>query len=147
MTTIRLFRPRVVNPLVNPVVTWSDVMDRFFENDNRLDYGYSSPKTNILETEDSYKIEMLVPGVSKSDVKIELENDVLTISKSVKQDEEENTTYRLREFVNGTFERRFSMPDNVNAENIKADYNNGILTLTIAKKEEAKPVKRAISIE
>lgn len=147
MTTIRLFRPRVVSPVVNPVATWSDVMDRFFENDNRLDYGYSSPKTNIIETEDSYKIEMLIPGVSKSDVKIELENDVLTVSKSVKQDEEENTAYRLREFVNGTFERKFSMPDDVNAESIKADYNNGILTLTIAKKEEAKPVKRAISIE
>lgn len=147
MTMIRLFHPRVGSPVVNPVATWSDVLDRFFENDNRLDYGYSSPKTNIMEIEDSYKIEMFIPGVSKSDIKIELENDVLTVSKSVKQDEEENITYRLREFANGTFERKFSLPDDVNAENIKADYNNGILTLTIAKKEEAKPVKRAISIE
>ncbi len=143
---IRLFRPRVVSPVVNPVATWSDMLDRFFENDNRLDYGYSSPKTNIMENEDSYKIEMFIPGVSKSDIKIELENDVLTVSKSVKQDGEETTTYRLREFANGAFERKFSLPDDVNAENIKADYSNGILTLTIAKKEEAKPVKRAISI-
>lgn len=147
MTMIRLFSPRVVSPVVNPMATWSNMMDRFFENDSRLDYTNSSPKTNIMENEDSYRIEMYIPGVTKADIKIELENDVLTVSKPVKQDEEEHTTYRLREFASGTFERKFSLPDDVNAESIKADYSNGILTLTIAKREEAKPVKRAISIE
>jgi HSP20 family protein len=145
MTTIRLFRPKLVNPVA---ASWNDVLNTFFENDNRLDTDYAaSPKTNIIENADSYKVELSVPGVSKSDIKIEVENDVLTISKSVKQDEDENMTFRLHEFRIGAFERKFTLPDHVNTEDIKADYNNGILSITLLKKEEAKPVKRAINIE
>jgi HSP20 family protein len=148
MTTIRLFHPRVVNPVNQSLSSWSDVLDRFFENDNRLDQGYCDfPKANIIENDNSYKIEMYVPGVSKSDIKIELENEVLKVSKQVKQDAEEDAVYRLREFGSGAFERRFTLPDDVKTEDIKADYSDGILAITLTKKEETKPVKREISIE
>lgn len=147
MTMIKLFRPRVVANGNNPLTTWSDVLDRFFEHDNRLDFGYrNTPKTNIIEKDDHYRIDMFVPGVSKADLKIEVENDVLTISKPVKQDEED-VEYRLREFGTDNFERRFTLSNDIKTDEIKADYVNGILTLTLPKKEEAKPVKREINIK
>lgn len=146
MTMIKLFRPRVAQNGNSEFSTWSDVLDRFFENDNRLDFGYhSSPKTNIVEKEDHYRIDMYVPGVAKSDLKVEVENDLLTISKSVKQDKED-ANYLVYEFGDQTFERRFSLPDDVNTENVKADYVNGILSVTLWKKEEAKTIKKEISI-
>jgi HSP20 family protein len=147
MTMIKFFRPRVVTNGNSPLTTWSDILDRYFENDNRLDYGNSSsPKVNIIENDGHYRIDMYVPGVSKADLKIEVEKDVLTISKPVKQDEEE-AEYRLREFNIGYFERRFTLSDDIKSDEIKADYVNGILSVTLPKKEEAKPVKREISIQ
>jgi HSP20 family protein len=148
MTTIRLFHPSVVNRANQSLSAWSDVLEKFFENDNRLDHGHcNAPKTNIIEKDDSYRIDIYVPGISKSDIKLEVEKDVLTISKSEKQEAEDGGTYRLREFDCNSFERRFTLSDDVNVENIKADYNNGILSVTLTKKEEVKPIKRAISIE
>lgn len=95
---------------------------------------------NVAENEDAFRLEIAAPGWSKDDFNIEVDQDVLTVSaeKEVKEDEVK-PKYLRKEFGTGTFKRRFSLPDTVDAQAIKAEYVNGILEVTLPKKEEAKP--------
>jgi len=102
------------------------------------------PAVNIIEGKDEYKIEVAAPGLSKEDFKVELDGNVLTISSEKEQKKEEKDENVLRrEFCYSSFRRSFTLPDDVNIEKIKASHNDGILTVTLPKKEEAKakPVK------
>ena len=105
--------------------------------------------TNIAEDKDAFHLEMAVPGFRKEDFKINLEKDVLTISSEMEQDEkkDENTgiNYRMREFGHKTFCRSFKLSEEINKEDIKAEYVNGILKIMLPKKEEVK-VSREIQI-
>ena len=107
------------------------------------------PATNISETEQDYRVEMAVPGYSKEDFKINLEKDVLSISTETKNteknDEQAEMNFRMREFGRRNFCRSFSIPEAVDKEGIKAEYQNGILTITLPKKEEVK-VKKEIQV-
>ena len=103
-------------------------------------YGSSLPQVNIKEDDDNFEVEVAVPGLKKGDFNIELENDVLTISseKEVKSDTDENK-YVIREFGYSSFKRTFSLPENkVAGEKVKAKYTDGVLRITLPKKEEAK---------
>jgi HSP20 family protein len=122
------------------------VLDRFFESDNHLDYRASSPKTNVLEFDDHYRLDMYIPGVAKEDLKIEVENNRLTVSKPVQQDQG-SEKFNLQEFESNGFERSFTLSNDIDSANLKADHKNGILSITLPKKEESKPVKREITIE
>jgi len=104
------------------------------------------PSTNVMEDQDAYRIEMAVPGFSKKEINISMEKNILTIS-SEREDEknEEGTTYTRREFGFSDFCRSFTLPESVDQENIKADYKNGILAVTLPKKEEVK-IKKEIQI-
>lgn len=99
------------------------------------------PAVNIMESDNNYVLELSAPGYSKDEIKIELENDVLSISGEHKtsNEEKEGNTYTRREFGYGAFKRSFSLPETVNTDKIEAKYDNGILKLTLTKKEEAKP--------
>jgi HSP20 family protein len=99
-----------------------------------------SPATNIIENEEAFMLEMAVPGFSKKDFKINLEKNTLTISseKEEKAEDNEAQSYRMREFNRKDFCRSFKIPETVNVDDIKAGYKNGILTLTLPKKEEVK---------
>lgn len=107
------------------------------------------PATNITETDQAYQVEMAVPGFSKEDFKINLEKDVLSISTEKenveKKEEQAEMNYRMREFGLRNFCRSFSIPEAVDKDNIKAEYNNGILMITLPKKEVVK-VKREIEV-
>lgn len=97
------------------------------------------PSVNIIENENDFKIEFAAPGVKKEEFNIKLENQVLTVSREVKEEKEEKKeNYTRREFVFGSFSRSFTLPKNVKFEDIKADYNEGILQMTLPKKEETK---------
>lgn len=146
MTTLKFFNPVVARSFNNEVSDWANVLDRFFENDNRLDRSHGYPKTNILEFEDSYRIDMYLPGIAKEDVSIEIENNELIISKEKEQPADENT-YRLREFSSRNFRRVFSLSDDIDTSQPEAKMENGILSVVLRKREEAKPVKRAIEIQ
>jgi len=100
----------------------------------------STPAVNIIEGKDEFRIEVAAPGLHKEDFKINLENDQLTISanKEVKKEENEET-YTRREFSYSSFSRSFTLPDTVDGDKIKASHQNGILTIHVPKKEEAKP--------
>ena len=107
------------------------------------------PATNITETDQAYQVEMAVPGFGKEDFKINLEKDVLSISTEIesaeKTEEQPEMNYRMREFGRRNFCRSFSIPEAVDKDGIKAEYNNGILMITLPKKEVVK-VKKEIQV-
>jgi len=114
---------------------------------NFSDMGTTLPAVNIRETEKSYEVEMAAPGMKKEDFKIELDNNVLTIYSEKTEEREENgkEKYSRKEFNYESFERSFNLPKEVvDEEKIEAHYQNGVLHLTIPKKEKAKqkPVKK-----
>lgn len=94
------------------------------------------PSANITETNAEYKIELAAPGFEKKDFKVEVENRTLTVSsKKEKEEREEKENYRRREFSYQSFSRSFGLPENSLPEKIEAQYDNGILKLTLPKKE------------
>jgi len=97
------------------------------------------PAVNISEGENEFTIEVAAPGLEKKDFKIDLDNDSLTIA-SVREDknEESQDQYTRREFRYNSFSRSFTLPETVDAESISASHKNGVLNVSIPKKEEAK---------
>lgn len=103
---------------------------------------FSMPKVNIQENDDAFLVEMAVPGMKKSDFKVELNHNELIISVDKKKDEKggnENISFLVCEFNYGKFMRKFMLPRDVVAfDQIKAKYEAGILYILIPKKEEAR---------
>ena len=94
------------------------------------------PSVNITEGDKNFKIELVAPGFDKKDFKVETDNGMLTISsEKEKEDKEETDNYRRREFSYSSFRRSFQLPENSIQDKIEAKYENGVLTLTLPKKE------------
>jgi len=108
------------------------------------------PAVNIKESDTNYSLELAAPGKGKDDFIIEIDHNVLTISSEVKTENEQKDDsgrYTRREFGYAAFSRAFTLPDTVNTEDINANYENGVLYVTIPKKQEALPKsKRLIAI-
>ena len=122
---------------------WEDFLTRdvFNWGSNYANTGASMPAVNIKETADTFQVEMAAPGMEKKDFKIELDGHTLTISseKQNEQEQKEGENYNRKEFSYQSFYRTFHLPkDVVNADEIRAKYENGLLRLEIPKKEEAK---------
>jgi HSP20 family protein len=97
------------------------------------------PAVNIKENEKSFMLELAVPGMDKKDLKIDINEDVLTISSESKNEtEEEKDGYKRKEFSYSSFCRSFFIPENVNREKIVASYKDGILNVELPKMEEEK---------
>lgn len=97
----------------------------------------SLPAVNIREDEKNYFLELAVPGMDKKDLKIDINEDVLTISSEIKnENEESNDGYTRKEFSYSSFVRSFYIPENVNRDQIQANYKEGILTVSFPKQEE-----------
>ena len=110
-------------------------------NTNFSNSGTTLPAVNIRETNENFEVEMAAPGMNKEDFHILLEGNTLTITseKSDDQEEKEGEKFSRREFRYQSFQRSFTLPkDVVDVEQINAKYENGILKLSIPKKEEAK---------
>jgi len=104
------------------------------------------PTANISETDKEYLIKAELPEVKKEDVKIELENGIITISGERKMEKEDEDTNDIRiESFYGTFSRSFSLPDNIDASGIRAESKDGVLRVHVPKKASSQP--RPISIE
>jgi HSP20 family protein len=112
--------------------------------------GVSIPAVNIMESDDDFSVLVAAPGKTKEDFNIELDNDVLTISseaKEVKDNTSEDGKFTRKEFSYNSFKRAFSLPETINNQNISATYEQGVLTITLPKKEESKvQAKRMIEI-
>jgi HSP20 family protein len=104
--------------------------------------GATLPATNVKESNDLFTIEVAAPGMKKDNFKIELQNNVLTISADIQHEHEvggADDNYTRREFSYQSFQRSFSLPESsVEGNKISARYNDGILSITIPKREEAK---------
>ena len=134
------------NHVVNPF--FSDVYSLL--NDSVLSdrFAVRTPAVNIAETENEFEVELAVPGLKKEDFKINLEKNVLTVSAEKKAEQvNENKKFSKREYSYNSFTRSFTLPQSADQNKIEADYTDGILKLTIAKKEEAKIVTREITIK
>ena len=97
----------------------------------------STPAVNVRETKNDYAIELAAPGMQKTDFKIGLENNVLSIS-SERLSESSDKSYTRQEFNFSSFKRSFTLPEGADPNHIHANYQNGMLSVNIPKKEEAK---------
>jgi HSP20 family protein len=121
--------------------------DRFFNSPWLR--GQSIPAVNVKENEKGYEVEVAAPGFNKKDFNVAIENNCLTISAEKKDEKEQKeNNYTRREFGYTSFSRTFSLPENIHEEDIKAHYEDGVLKLSLAKKElsQVKP-KKAIDIK
>ena len=146
MTLIRTnnrFYPSVFNQLFNrELVDWSNA--GFSSDDSTL------PAVNILEDDNRIQIEVAAPGMKKEDFKIDLENNRLTVSAEVSSENSESgERYSRKEFSYRSFRRLFNIPvETINGDQIQATYKDGILLVTLPKREELKPKPaRAIEIQ
>ena len=106
------------------------------------------PAVNISETEGDYHIELAAPGLKKEDFKLSLENNVLNIAVEQTTDQRDiQKNYSKREFSYNSFVRSFTLPESADEGAIDATYTDGILRIDIAKREEAKPIRRQIEIK
>ncbi len=131
------------------------IFDDIF-TENKLDVpnyeNFSIPAVNIKENFANFVIEVAVPGLQREKIAIEVEENLLKISSEVSNEKEEtnktedNTKFTRKEFNYSKFKRSFTLPDSVNVDEINATYKEGILTITIPKKEEQKEIKRMVEI-
>jgi HSP20 family protein len=131
----------------NPV---NDLFDGFFNHFPVVkgrEFGWNVPAVNIHETKDDYQLELVAPGLKKEDFKVSVEKGILTISfeKKTEANNKEYKTHR-KEFTVSSFKRSFNVDDKINTEAIQAKYDNGILKLSLPKKEEVKSLTKEIAI-
>ncbi len=130
----RPYRPAPVNSFID------DFFGRSVSDFFGTEFTSSTPSVNIIEKDDVYSIEVAAPGLAKDRFNIELDNDNLIISAEQKEESEttdENGKFTRREFNYSSFKRSFHLSDEIDRENINASYDNGVLTVTVAKKDEA----------
>lgn len=127
---------------------YPDLLDDFF-NDGFFDAvpfaalaktnGAFVPGANVIENSDNFIIELAAPGLDRNDFKVEIKNGILNVSSEKQEEhEEEGKNFRRREFSFAAFNRSFALPDNLLEDKIDAKYQNGILKLTLPKKEAGK---------
>ncbi|WP_035336374.1 Hsp20/alpha crystallin family protein [Dokdonia sp. PRO95] len=108
-------------------------------------FATATPSVNIIEADDSFALQVAAPGLKKENFNIQLDNDLLTISSEIKKEAEsqdaqaaENQKFTRREFNYTSFKRSFNLPESVNTAKITAEYVDGILTIGLPKREEAR---------
>ena len=113
-----------------------DMLSNFFDD---FQTGICIPAVNIIEGKEDFRIEVAAPGLNKSDFSIDVKNNVLFISSEKnQQDENKDEKIMRREFSYSSFNRSFSLPNSVDTDRITANHKDGILSIIIPKKEEAK---------
>ena len=135
-----------------PSTNGGSLLSDFFDDDSfstsRWLGGRSLPAVNIKENDKNYEVEVAVPGFDKKDFTITVENGLLTVSAEKREEKEKkDDNYTRREFGYTSFSRSFTLPQNIREEDVNAKYADGILRLTIPKKEEAGgKTKKAITV-
>jgi len=136
----------------NSLVPFVQIVDDLFSR-NMGDFSGGSlfkaqtPALNILELEKEFKLELAAPGLEKSDFKLHVENNLLTVSVEKKEEKtEQKENYRRREFSFHSFKRSFELPQNVDADAISAKYENGVLSVHVPKVIELNKNGKVIDI-
>lgn len=128
---------------------FNDLFESYF-NDSLLSNRMISrvPGVNISETDNEFVVELAAPGLKKEDFKVNVDKNVLNVSSESKTEKADETKrYNRIEYSYSTFMRSFTLPESVDHSKIDAEYVDGVLRITIAKKEEAKLQSREISIK
>ena len=121
---------------------WFDDFDQLFENAFAVEGEKFIPAVDVSESEEYILISFDLPGMEEKDVKVELENNQLTVSgERVREFKEEKSMTRFSRRQFGQFTRSFQLPDTINSEKVEADYSNGVLKVLLPKKEVTKPKK------
>ena len=144
MTLVKVNNPiaKTFDGILNDIFNEMPALGR-----NLREETFGFPPANITEVTDAYQIEVAAPGLEKTDFNLKLDGDLLTISAEKKQEtKEENAKTIRREFSYKAFKRSFTLDEKINAANIAAKYENGVLQVTLPKKEEVKAVAKEITI-
>jgi HSP20 family protein len=148
MTSLSRTRNRNLNDLQREI---DRMFGRFFPSQSQGDDGASeqavwAPRTDLVESEDAYRIHLDLPGMSKDDLKINYQDNQLTVSGERTSDRTDETEEYVRvERSFGHFYRSFTLPRTVSAEDISATYENGVLSVRVPKTDEVTP--RQIDIQ
>jgi HSP20 family protein len=130
---------------VHEMMTLREAMDRLFDDAftrpvNLRDGGWSAPAIDMYQTDDEVVIKAALPGFKADEVQINVTGDVLVLRGETKHEEEKkDRAWHIREQRWGSFERSIALPTDVRADKANADFENGILTVTLPKAEEVKP--------
>jgi len=137
--------------------TLQDRINRMFDDTFRtisvperedMETGNWTPTVDVVENNDNYLVKADIPGVKKDDLKLDVKDGTLTIKGEKKQEEKvEKNNYIRIERSYGSFVRNFTLPTNVDASKINAKFTDGVLEITIPKKEEAKPKEIKINVQ
>jgi HSP20 family protein len=156
MSLIRWNAARDLPTFPSDVMNMQREINRMFDNffrgglmggDTFASAGWT-PAVDIAERENEYAVRVELPGVSKDDVKITMQNNVLTVRGEKKQEKEtKDANYHRLERSYGSFERSFTLPATVKADRIDASYADGILTISLPKADEAKPKQIEVKVK
>lgn len=146
MTLVRTSHPFAKNldGFVNDIFNdWAPALGKTVREDV---FGF--PPVNITEKADAYQLEVAAPGFEKENFAVKLDGNLLTIAADKKEATKDETAKTIRkEFSHKTFKRSFSLDEKIEAANISAKYENGILLVTLPKKEEVKAIAKEIAIQ
>lgn len=135
--------PMVVEDFFKPWNEW------FTNGNNQLSRSLTLPAVNISEGEDHYELSLAVPGMEKNDFQVDVDGDLLTISSEKEENKTEHEKkFTRKEYNYSSFQRAFTIPDEVNVDKIEASYKNGVLTLSLPYKPGSrKKIAKQIAIK
>lgn len=134
--TIRNLNPRrFYNSITSSSI--SDILDEMLSEFSHTSDKFSEPSINVKETDTLHQIQLSAPGYKKENFKIDIDENLLTISNEFKEEKsEENETWTRKEFKRSSFYRSFFLPRNLNTDEISAKYEDGILYIDVPKIEK-----------
>jgi HSP20 family protein len=132
----KTFTPALFDDFLRPWNTW------FEDTDALWGKGTTMPAVNIVDNKDDFSVSVAVPGMKKEDFNIDVNGNMLTISCEKEENKEQKEAkFTRKEYNYSSFSRSFTLPDEVNKEKINARYEDGVLNLSLPKKEEAKKLQ------
>jgi HSP20 family protein len=145
---------RKANHAWDPFRDFESEMERLFDfpltnrEENRIFDGVWSPAIDLLESRDHFSVKANLPGLSKADIQVSIEDNHLVIKGEKKhQEKKEEKNFTREERFYGSFHRAIVLPSGVDTEKVKASFKNGVLELELPKKEEAKPKQITIDVK
>ena len=139
----------ILRPVIGSFPHWLDhFLQPEFDAATTWQNMKTAPKVNIAESKESFKITFAVPGMNKESFKIQVEKDTLTVSaEAIENKETQDEKLTRQEFRHQAFSRSFFLPDSVNTQAVSAKYENGLLVVTLLKKEDATPQSIQVEIQ
>ncbi len=144
MNSLALFNPNLAAELWNTMD--NDFVDFFPAVTKGSKMGFV-PSVDVMETKENYILDMDLPGLTEKDVEINLKNRMLSISskKEEKKEEKKEGDWLIKERRSSSFTRKFTLPDDIDADKVNATFTNGVLKITIPRKTEEVAKKIAIT--